>query len=203
MANFDTGNTLVTVTGASGFIALHCVRELLERGYRVRGTIRSLDKEAGVRAALGALGKSERLSFAAADLNADAGWDAALTGATYVLHVASPLPKKAPKDPDELIRPAREGALRVLGAASRAGVKRVVLTSSMAAVMSGHEHTEERTFDEDDWSNLQGPMGAYERSKTLAESAAWEFVRGLPAERSLELVAVNPSYVLGPSLLGA
>src|SRR6188768_4176728 len=123
-------NTLVVVTGASGFIALHCVRELLERGYRVRGTVRSLGSEDALRRALLPLEPGDRLSFAQAELMSDAGWSEALAGARYVLHVASPLPKASPKDEDELIRPAREGALRVLRAARVAGVTRVVMTSS-------------------------------------------------------------------------
>src|SRR5262245_57606386 len=151
MASNDS-NTLVAVSGASGFIALHCVRELLERGFRVRGTVRSLGSEGKLRKALLPLEPGDRLSFVEADLTSDRGWDAALAGATYVLHVASPLPKAPPKDDDELIRPAREGALRVLGAASRAGVRRVVMTSSMAAVASGRRG-EEHVFDESDWAD--------------------------------------------------
>jgi len=200
--NVEPQNTVVTVTGASGFIALHCVRELLERGYRVRGTLRSLSRQSAVRTALAPLEPGDRLSFEEADLSDDSGWDAAMAGATYALHVASPVPKRAPRDPGELIRPAREGTLRALGAASRAGVVRLVMTSSVAAVMSGRDREPARTFDEDDWSDLGQRMGAYERSKTLAEQAAWEFIRGVPPERRLELVTMNPVYVLGPSLLG-
>ena len=194
-------NTLVVVTGASGFIALHCVRELLERGYRVRGTVRSLGSEDALRRALLPLEPGDRLSFAQAELMSDAGWSEALAGARYVLHVASPLPKASPKDEDELIRPAREGALRVLRAARVAGVTRVVMTSSMAAVGSGRVHDGKHVFDEHDWSDLSRPMGAYEKSKTLAEQAAWEFVRN--EGQGLELVSINPTYVLGPSLTKA
>src|SRR6187399_3150729 len=147
-------DTLVVVTGASGFIALHCVRELLERGYRVRGTVRSLSSEPALRKALLPLEPGDRLSFAAAELLSDAGWSEALAGARYVLHVASPLPKAIPRDENELIRPAREGALRVLRAARVAGVQRVVMTSSMAAVASGRVHDGVHVFDEHDWSDL-------------------------------------------------
>jgi len=197
----NPGDTLVVVTGASGFIALHCVRELLEQGYRVRGTVRSLASEAKLRRALLPLEPGDRLSFAAAELLSDAGWSEALAGARYVLHVASPLPKAIPRDENELIRPAREGALRVLRAARVAGVQRVVMTSSMAAVASGRVHDGVHVFDERDWSDLGRPMGAYEKSKTLAEQAAWEFVRG--EGLGLELVTINPTFVLGPSLSGA
>lgn len=200
--SIEPENIVVTVTGASGFIALHCVRELLQRGYRVRGTLRSPSKQAAVRAALAPLEPGDRLSFVETDLSDDAGWDEAMAGATYALHVASPLPNHPPRDADELIRPAREGTLRALAAASKAGVVRLIMTSSSAAVMSGRDREPGRTFDENDWSDLGQPMGAYERSKTLAEQAAWEFVRGLPPERRLELVTMNPVFVLGPSLLG-
>jgi dihydroflavonol-4-reductase len=198
--NLDPKSTLVTVTGASGFIALHCVRELLERGFRVRGTVRNLKSADALRRALLPLEPSERLEFAEAELLSDTGWAEALNGARYVLHVASPLPKAPPKDEDELIRPAREGVLRVLAAARAAGVSRVVMTSSAAAISSGRERSPSHVFDERDWSDLAGPMTAYEKSKTLAEKAAWDFVgeHGAP-----ELVAVNPVFVLGPSLSGA
>jgi nucleoside-diphosphate-sugar epimerase len=194
-------NTLVTVTGATGFIALHCVRELLSRGYRVRGTLRDRSREPAIRAALGSLG-AERLSFVEAELTRDAGWAQAMADATYALHVASPLPKAPPKHSDELVVPAREGALRALRAAHEAGVTRVVMTSSLAAISSGRPRDPGHVFDERDWSDLDAPIGAYERSKTVAERAAWDFVRGLPSERGLELVCINPGYVLGPSLLG-
>ena len=197
----DPTQTLVTVTGASGFIAVHCVRELLERGYRVRGTLRDARRESAIRAVLAPL-DTARLSFAEAELTKDAGGAQAMAGATYVLHVASPLPKALPKHEEELIRPAREGALRALRSAHEAGVARVVMTSSMAAVLSGRDRSGAHVFDENDWSDPNCPMSAYEKSKTLAERAAWDFVRGLPAERPLELVCMNPGFVLGPSLLG-
>ncbi len=194
---------LVTVSGASGFIALHCVRELLEQGYPVRATVRSREREQQVREWLAPhVPADSELSFAVADLNRDEGWSEAVEGATYLLHVASPVPKSWPRNENDVIRPAREGTLRALRAASEAGVRRVVLTSSTAAVISGHERGPDRVFDENDWSNLDGAMGAYEKSKTLAERAAWEFVDGLPTDRKLELVTTNPSFVLGPSLSG-
>lgn len=197
----DPAGTLVTVTGISGFIAMHCARELLELGYRVRGTLRDRAREGSIRAALGG-SSAEQLSFAQAELTRDDGWTAAMSGASYLLHVASPLPKAPPKHDDELVVPAREGALRALRAASENGVKRVVMTSSLAAIASGRSRDDGHRFDENDWSDLTRPMGAYEKSKTVAERAAWDFVKALPAERRLELVCINPGYVLGPSLLG-
>jgi len=201
MSNADT---LVTVTGISGFIAMHCARELLREGYSVRGTLRSLDKEAAVRAALVEdEGQGRRLSFAAANLTDDAGWAEAVAGARYVMHVASPVPAEEPADEQVVIRPAVEGTLRVLRAAREARVARVVLTSSVAAILSGHDYTNGRTFTEDDWSDLDGQdVQAYQKSKTLAERAAWDFVDALEGDATLELCTINPVYVLGPSLLG-
>jgi nucleoside-diphosphate-sugar epimerase len=198
-------NELVLVTGGSGFIGAHTILQLLEKGYRVRTTVRSLDKEPHVRAMLkegGAAlsGAGDDLSFAAADLMSDDGWVAAVEGCEYVLHIASPFPLAVPKDENEIIRPAREGALRVLKASRDAGVKRVVLTSSFAAVGYGHD-TAGRTFTEADWSDPDGKdISAYAKSKTLAERAAWEFVNGDGG--GLELATVNPVGVFGP-VLGA
>jgi dihydroflavonol-4-reductase len=196
----DPKNTVVTVTGASGFIALHCVRELLERGFRVRGTLRNLGSEAALRRALAPLDPGDRLAFVRAELLDDAGWTDAVRGARFVLHVASPLPKALPKDENDLIRPAREGVTRVLRAARDAGVTRVVMTSSGAAITSGRERSDTHTFDEHDWSDLSRTVTAYDKSKTLAEQAAWAFAReGLGPE----LTTINPVFVLGPSLSGA
>src|SRR5678815_3873168 len=139
VAESNNQSGTVLVTGGSGFIGAHCILKLLEAGYRVRTTVRSLKREAEVRSMLkiGGVDAGEALSFFAADLSADAGWQEAVNGCEYVMHVASPFPTDAPKDEDELTRPAREGTLRVLRAARQAGVRRVVLTSSFAAVAYG------------------------------------------------------------------
>src|ERR1700739_480992 len=144
---------LVLVTGGSGFIATHCILQLLAAGYRVRTTVRSLKREPEVRATLKSAGADpgDRLAFFAADLTADAGWAEAAAGCDFVLHVASPFPINVPKHEDELIVPAREGALRVLRASRDAGVRRVVLTSSFAAIGYGHPQRD-RPFDERDWT---------------------------------------------------
>ena len=195
-------NDLVTVTGASGFIATHCILALLQAGYRVRGTVRSRRRCAEIEEGLGKhCDLQGRLEFVVADLLKDEGWAEAVEGARYVLHVASPLPTAPPKNELDLITPAREGTLRVLRAASNAGVERVVLTSSLAAITSGQTRPPNRTYDENDWSDLTRPMGAYEKSKTLAERAAWDFVDALPNDKRFELVAVNPGVVLGPALI--
>jgi nucleoside-diphosphate-sugar epimerase len=192
--------TTVLVTGASGFIALHCILQLLEHGYRARGTLRTPTREPALRNALAKhVDAADRLEFVTADLTRDEGWLDAVRGCTYVLHVASPLPREVPKHEDDLIVPARDGALRVLRAASEAGVKRVVMTSSLAAVCYGHVRDGSRVFDENDWSLTEG-IGAYEKSKTIAERAAWDFVGGLPPERRPELVVINPGIVFGPIL---
>jgi dihydroflavonol-4-reductase len=191
---------LVLVTGGSGFIGAHCILQLLDAGYPVRTTVRSLQREADVRAMLktGGAEPGEALSFAAADLMSDAGWPEAVAGCNYVLHVASPFPASAPKHENELIVPAREGALRVLRAARDAGVKRVVLTSSFAAIGYGTELTD-RPFSEESWTDPSGSdVGAYVKSKTLAERAAWDFVAREGG--ALELSVVNPVGVFGPVL---
>jgi nucleoside-diphosphate-sugar epimerase len=188
----------VLVTGGSGFIAAHCILQLLESGYRVRATLRNPARESEVRATLAAGGTdpADRVSFVAAALESDAGWADAVSGCEYVLHLASPFPAGAPRHPQDLIVPARDGAVRVLRAARAAGVQRVVLTSSFAAIGYGHPPGS-GPFDETWWSNVEGPVSAYVKSKTLAERAAWDFVRrhGGPA-----LSVVNPVFVLGPVL---
>jgi dihydroflavonol-4-reductase len=192
----------VLVTGGSGFIGSYAVLQLLAAGHEVRTTVRGLQREAEVRAMLAAGGADpgDRLSFFAADLEQDAGWAQAVAGCEYVLHVASPFPAYAPKHDDELIIPAREGTLRVLRAARDAQVRRVVLTSSFAAVGYGQPaHT--APYDESNWTDPTRPgTAAYVKSKTLAERAAWEFMRREGG--GLELAVVNPVAVFGP-VLGA
>ncbi len=179
---------------------MHCIVELARAGYEVRGTVRSASRGPALRDALAAhMKEGAPLDLVEADLGSDAGWAEAVDGCRYVLHVASPLPKELPEHEDELVVPAREGTLRVLRASVDAGVRRVVLTSSLAAVSSGHPRDRSRPFDESDWSVVEH-LQPYEKSKTLAERAAWEFVRGLPDEGRLELVAINPGLVLGPIL---
>ena len=192
----------VLITGGSGFIGSHIILQLLAAGQQVRTTIRNLTREGDVRAMLKAGGADpgNRLSFFAADLENDAGWREAVAGSDYVLHVASPLPPSVPKHEDELIVPAREGTLRVLRASRDAGVKRVVLTSSFAAIGYGHK-VRETPFNETDWTDPNGDdVAPYSKSKTLAERAAWDFL--VREGRGLELSVINPVGVFGP-VLGA
>ncbi|ASG20789.1 SDR family oxidoreductase [Nitrospirillum viridazoti] len=192
---------LILVTGGTGFIAQHCILAALKAGYRVRTTVRSLSREAEVRAHLkvGGIEAGDRLTFVAADLTADKGWAEAVAGCTYVLHGASPTPTGEQVSEDDWIKPAVEGNLRVLRAARDAGVRRVVLTSAFGAICAGHKAMG-RPFNETDWSDLTGAVWPYQKSKTLAERAAWDFIAR--EGRGLELSAVNPTAVLGP-VLGA
>ncbi|HEX7761430.1 MAG TPA: NAD-dependent epimerase/dehydratase family protein [Caulobacteraceae bacterium] len=194
-----SGQGTVLVTGGSGFIGGWCVASLLQQGYMVRTTVRDLNREAGVRAALATVvDPQDRLSFHAATLTSDDGWDAATEGCDYVLHVASPLGIAEPKDPNELIVPAREGAKRAVAAAIRAGVKRVVLTSSVAATSNGAS-APDNVADETVWTDVaKAGVSAYSQSKTLAEKAAWELIGA--AGGATTLATVNPVLVLGPLL---
>ena len=200
MTTQSPSDTRVLVTGASGFIGLHCIRVLLEQGYRVRGTVRSLARESGLRNALARHVDTERFELVIADLTSDEGWGEAVAGCRFVLHVASPVPNTPPKHEDELVVPARDGTCRVLRAASEAGVARVVVTSSISAVCEGYPRDPSRVFNEDDWSQLDGELSPYDKSKTLAERAAWDFVKSLPEGKQLELAVINPGLVLGPLL---
>jgi dihydroflavonol-4-reductase len=189
----------VLVTGGSGFLGSWCVIELLRRGHRVRTTVRDLDREPRVRAAIAPqVDPGDRLTFHAADLLRDDGWREAVDGCDHVLHVASPFPPAQPKDPDELIVPARDGTLRVLRAALASGVERIVITSSVAAVAgSGKPLSEPRT--EQDWTDLASDeLSPYVRSKTVAERAAWDLAREEGAEN--RVAVVNPGAISGPVL---
>lgn len=184
----------VFVSGGSGYIAGFLIRQLIDAGWTVHTSIRDLAKESAVRATLSV--DNSKLKFFAADLMSDSGWAEAMAGCSHVAHVASPLPTDAPKHEDELIVPARDGALRALKAAKAAGVKRFVMTSSMAAIAYGHGGTKS-VFTEADWTDPTSPDAyAYVRSKTIAERAARDWVAAEGGD--MEFVSVNPSLVLGP-----
>ena len=190
----------VLVTGATGFIALHCIAQLLQQNYQVIGTVRSPSRKDEVIKAMTAQGLSvDNLSFVEADLTQDEGWDAAVAGCDYVLHVASPFIVGVPKHEDELIVPAVGGAERVLQAAIRAGVKKTVMTSSCAAIDKTHDG--KTHFTEDDWTDADHPKTpAYHKSKTLAERRAWEIARAQTGDNQMQFVVINPAGVIGPVL---
>jgi nucleoside-diphosphate-sugar epimerase len=187
----------VLVTGGTGYLAGWCIAELIRRGYRVRTTVRSPAREHEVHAAVDSeVDSHHNLTVHQADLLSDDHWDHVIEGCDYVLHVASPLPVSQPKDPDELIVPAREGTVRVVSRALEAGVERIVLTSSVAAIRGGNEG---RALDETIWTDLSSPdLTPYVQSKTIAEQTAW----GLAAERDARdrVAAVNPTVIIGPVL---
>ena len=183
----------VLVTGITGYIGQHCAAELLRQGYEVVGTIRSRSKANATRSAIARVADVENLSFTEADLLSDKGWSEAMKGCTYVLHVASPFLMAEPKDENELIAPAVEGTHRVIAAAQLAGVKRLVLTSSTFAIIAGKGSGK---YGPGDWSDTEANIGAYAKSKTLAERTAWEVAKG----GNMEMTVINPGAVFGPSL---
>ena len=190
-------NQTVLVTGGSGFVGIHSILQLLQKGFYVNTTIRSLTKKDSITNALkeGGISDFNRLSFYEADLTKDAGWEEAMKNVSYVLHVASPFPAEPPGDENELIIPARDGALRVLKAAKKAAVKRVVLTSSFAAVGYSMDR-KDHIFTEEDWTDVNVPLPAYIKSKTVAEKAAWDFIENDGG--GLELTVINPVGIFGP-----
>lgn len=191
----------VLVTGGTGFLGKRAVSELLDRGYDVRTTVRDLAGEDTIRTDLAMAGAApgNRLEVVRADLKSDDGWPEAVADCRYVLHIASPFPPEQPKDPDELIVPAREGAKRALAAAFDADVERVVLTSSVASIHSDRQDSEAQPLNEDDWTDGDDTAKIpYTRSKALAERAAWD----LAEERGKRdrLATVNPGAIIGPPL---
>lgn len=200
MENVQT-KTTVLVTGGTGFLGVHTILQLLQQGYEVKTTLRSLVKKDSIIKALqeGGITDFSRLSFFEADLTGDNNWNEAVKGCDYVLHVASPFPAQDPKDENELIIPARDGALRVLKASRDANVKRVVLTSSFAAV-GYSKNIKDHLFTEEDWTDVNAELPAYIKSKTVAEKAAWNFIE--KEGNGLELSVINPVGIFGPALGG-
>jgi len=192
----------VLVTGISGFVGQHCAAELLKNGYAVRGSVRSLSRTAEVENGIkNEIDPKGNLTFCELDLMKDEGWDIAMEGCDYVLHVASPFVVKAPKDENELIKPAVDGTLRALKAAKIAGVKRVVLTSSTASMQGGRYGIVH--LNQNSWTDVnEKSVTAYFKSKTLAEKAAWDFIKNQTGNEKLELVVINPGPIYGPTLTG-
>jgi len=192
----------VFVTGISGFVGSHCAAELLKKGYAVKGSVRNLSKSSEVVNGINKqVDSTGRLEFCTLDLTKDEGWETALAGCEYLLHVASPFVVKEPKDENELIKPAVDGTLRALKAAKKAGLKRVVLTSSIVAML-GDANTSTR-LTPNSWTNVNAKnVTAYLKSKTLAEKSAWEFINAQEGPDRLELVVINPGPIYGPTLTG-
>lgn len=185
----------VLVTGVTGYIGQHCGAELLRQGYEVVGTVRSLEKAEVVREGIAKVAPAENLRFVETDLTNDEGWQEAMTGCKYVLHVASPFIIANPDDENEIISPAVDGTLRVLSAAKRTGIERTVVTSSLVAIIAGKPSGH---YGADSWSDPEAEIGTYAKSKVLAEKAAWRFAE----ENDLDLVVINPGGVMGPTLIG-
>lgn len=201
----STDDPLVLVTGISGYIGSWVAFLALKLGYRVRGTVRSLANEKKVKHLRNLCeGAKHELELVEADLVSEKGWDEAVKDVTFILHVASPFPLRNPETKEEVVGPAVDGTLRVLRAASRLVIppKRVIVTSSAAAVYPGHDHRG-KVFTDDTWAIMDDPkytVNYYIESKYLAERAAWDFVNNLPAEKKFELATINPTYVFGPVL---
>ncbi|OUS24187.1 hypothetical protein A9Q99_24920 [Gammaproteobacteria bacterium 45_16_T64] len=192
----NDGNQTVLVTGASGFIAQHCIIELLKRGFTVRGSLRNLSKAATISQNIGKHVEGN-VTFIEAELQDAESWIPAVRDCDYVLHVASPFPLTQPKNPEELTRPAVNGTLNVVKACAAEGIKRVVVTSSIASIMAGYKESDRpAVWDENYWSNLDNAMSPYERSKTMAEKALWDFMENNTSD--LEAVTVCPGAVIGP-----
>ena len=192
----ENGDTTILVTGIGGFLGGHIARQLLAKGYSVRGSVRRIGQRDAITDQIcpAEPAGAARISFVEADLRADAGWDSSVAGCRYAIHTASPFPGGLPKNEDDLIQPARDGALRVLRAAQRAGVTRVVLTSSIAATNHG---SGKAPYTEDDWTDPTGQRATpYYKSKTLAERAAWAFA----GKTGLDLAVINPGMIFGPLL---
>ena len=188
----------VFVSGGAGYIALHCIAGLIKKGFTVKTSLRDMKRQSEV---LNSISKvvdcNDKIEFCKLDLLKDEGWDDAVNGCDYVLHVASPVLFGMPKDPDSLIKPALEGIQRCLKAAIKNQVKRFVMTSSFAAIGSGSNKTE---FNDNDWTNLEHEKHAYNISKTKAEQFLWDYINSLDESKKIEVCAINPVVVIGPSL---
>src|SRR6056300_211051 len=195
-------NKKVLLTGISGYIGNHCAVELLKNGYSVRGSVRNLSKtEQVINSIKKEVNPKDNLEFCELNLLSDDGWDEAVKGCEFVMHVASPFINIEPKDENEYIRPAVDGTMRALNAAKSAGIKRVVLTSSMVSMLENADKS--INVDSESWTNVKAKnVSAYAKSKTLAERAAWDFINAQTDATPMELTVVNPGPVFGPTLSG-
>ena len=192
----DFNQKKVLVTGASGYIALHCIKELLVNGYKVKGSLRNLDREVEVRNSLRTVINNKNIEFCKLNLLNDEGWEDAAADCDYLIHIASPCCIEEPKNEKDLIEPALEGTLRALKAAQNSKVNKLILTSSMGAIAYGHN---KKICCPSDWTDTSKDIGAYIKSKTLAEKAAWDFVNK-QSDVSFTMTSINPGMVFGPLL---
>ena len=192
----ETNQEKVLVTGASGYIALHCISKLLNEGYKVKGSLRDLAREGQVRKSLENKHSEANLEFCNLDLLKDDGWDEAASDCDYLIHIASPFIIQEPKDENTLIEPALKGTMRALNSAKNNKIKKVVLTSSMASIAYGHN---KEICTNSDWTDITKYAGAYIKSKTIAEKAAWEFIEN-QSDKSFSLTTIHPGMVFGPLL---
>ena len=192
----ETNQEKVLVTGASGYIALHCISKLLNDGYKVKGSLRDLAREGQVRKSLENKQAEANLEFCNLDLLKDDGWDEAASDCDYLIHIASPFIIQEPKDENTLIEPALKGTIRALNSAKNNKIKKVVLTSSMASIAYGHN---KEICTNSDWTDITKYAGAYIKSKTIAEKAAWEFIDN-QSDKSFSLTTIHPGMVFGPLL---
>ncbi len=192
----------VLLTGISGFVGMQCAVELLKNGYAVRGSLRNVSKASAIASTISQqVEPNGNLEFCELDLLRDDGWDEAAEGCDYLMHVASPFSSKAQTDENELIKPAVKGTLRALNAAQRNGIQRVVLTSSMVAMLGDLEG--DQNINQESWTQIKAKnISAYLKSKTLAEKSAWEFVNKQAGDNKLELVTIHPGPIYGPTISG-
>ena len=190
----------VLVTGISGYIGIHCAVEQLKNGYKVRGSLRDLSKSKTIDKAIKKhIAPKKNLEFCELNLLNDKGWDKAMKGCEYVLHVASPYFNFEPKDENLYIRPAVDGTKRVLNSSKKAGIKRIVITSSMVSMLENANKS--ININSDSWTNIKSKnVSAYSKSKTLAEKSAWEFIKNQNSKSPMELVVINPGPVFGPTI---
>lgn len=190
----------VFVSGGSGYIALHCISKLINKGFVVKTSLRSMDRQDEVIQAISkVVDCTDKIEFCELDLTKDEGWDDEIKGCDYVLHVASPLMLGFPKNPDDIILPAVNGLKRCIASAVKNKVKRFVMTSSFAAIGSGSKT--KTTFDDNDWTDLDNPdLNPYNISKTKAEMALWDYIESLDKDQKIEVCTINPTVVIGPSL---
>ena len=188
----------VLVTGASGYIASYCIKVLLEKGFKVKASVRDLKKVDIVKKSLVDTSNNENIEFCELNLLNDYGWNKALKDCDYLMHIASPCVIKEPKKESEIILPAVEGTLRALRSVNESKIKKVVLTSSIGAMLYGNK---KEICEPTDWTNISSYVGSYIKSKTMAEKAAWDYYKSI-INPPFSFTTINPGMVFGPVING-